>query len=82
LALGLPADGRKYEIAARMLKEMNIPRVRLLTNNPEKVRGLESNGIEVVERIAHITGIGKDNINYLKTKGKKNGTHTVITTHF
>ena len=38
LALGLPADGRKYEIAARMLKEMNIHRVRILTNNPEKVR--------------------------------------------
>ena len=73
LALGLPADGRKYEIAAQMLREMNIHRVRLLTNNPEKVRGLESNGIEVVERIAHITGIGKDNINYLKTKGKRMG---------
>ncbi len=73
LALGLPADGRKYEIAAKMLKDMGIHKVRLLTNNPGKVQGLENNGVEVVERIPHITGIGKDNVQYLKTKGERMG---------
>ena len=72
-ALGHQRDARRFDVAGDMLSAMGWSSIRLLTNNPEKVRGLESNGIEVVERIAHITGIGKDNINYLKTKGKRMG---------
>ena len=51
LALGLPADARTYGIAARMLKEAGVRKVRMMTNNPLKVRGLEENGIEVEFRL-------------------------------
>ncbi|MBJ03749.1 MAG: GTP cyclohydrolase II [Euryarchaeota archaeon] len=73
LALGLPADGREYEIAAKMLSKMGVKEVRLMTNNPEKVAGLELNGIRVAERIPHVTGIGEYNKEYLITKGNRMG---------
>lgn len=73
LALGLPADGRDYSIAAKMLLEFGITKVRLMTNNPEKIAGLENHGVQVVERLPHITGVGKDNIDYLETKGRRMG---------
>ena len=57
LALGLPADARDYEIAAKMLKKKGITRVRLMTNNPLKVNGLKDNGIAVSDRVSHISGL-------------------------
>src|ERR1700761_3060127 len=50
--LGYKADCRVYELPAAMLKQLNVPAVRLITNNPEKVQALEAAGIKVVERIA------------------------------
>ena len=73
LALGLPADGRDYEIAAKMLLEMGIDEVRLMTNNPHKINGLKRHGIGVHERVPHITGVGEKNKHYLETKGKRMG---------
>ncbi len=73
LALGLPADARDYKIAAEMLKEMKIERVRMMTNNPLKIKGLENNGIEVSKRFSHISGISANNKDYLATKKNRMG---------
>jgi len=73
LALGLPADARDYEIAARMLKKKGVTSVRLMTNNPLKVKGLSDNGIKVVDRVSHISGICESNRDYLKTKKMRMG---------
>ena len=73
LALGLPADARDYEIAATMLKKKDVTRVRLMTNNPLKVKGLRDNGIEVSDRVSHITGLCELNRDYLNTKKMRMG---------
>ena len=73
LALGLPADARDYEIAATMLKKKDVTRVRLMTNNPLKVKGLTDNGIEVSDRVSHITGLCESNRDYLNTKKMRMG---------
>ena len=51
LALGHPPDARDYAVAADILKDFNVSAVRLLTNNPQKIQGLQENGIQVVERV-------------------------------
>ena len=71
--LGLPADARDYKIATSMLKALNIPRVSLLTNNPDKVEQLSKYGIDVVEMMPLVAGIGKDNRSYLSTKVERMG---------
>ena len=68
LALGLPADARDYEIAATMLKKKDVTKIRLMTNNPLKVKGLRNNGIEVSDRVSHISGLCESNRDYLNTK--------------
>tara|TARA_B100001027_G_scaffold52523_1_gene35099 strand:- start:3118 stop:3732 length:615 start_codon:yes stop_codon:yes gene_type:complete len=73
LALGLPADAREYGMAAKMLKEAGVKKVRLMTNNPLKIQGLRNNGIHVERRIEHISGVSLENIHYLSTKGKRMG---------
>tara|TARA_B100000902_G_C27291793_1_gene907571 strand:+ start:1056 stop:1670 length:615 start_codon:yes stop_codon:yes gene_type:complete len=73
LALGLPADAREYGIAAKMLKQAGVERVRLMTNNPLKIQGLRNNGILVEKRIEHISGVSLENLQYLSTKGKRMG---------
>ena len=73
LALGLPADARTYEIAATMLKEVGVTSVRMMTNNPLKVRGLEENGIKVEFRLPHMSGVSVQNIDYLRTKNNRMG---------
>ena len=73
LALGLPADARTYGIAARMLKEAGVRKVRMMTNNPLKVRGLEENGIDVEFRLPHMSGVSVQNIDYLRTKNERMG---------
>ncbi|RMH38777.1 MAG: GTP cyclohydrolase II [Deltaproteobacteria bacterium] len=53
LALGFEADLRTYEIAAAILKDLGVRSVRLMTNNPDKVRGLEQAGVVVAEQVPH-----------------------------
>jgi 3,4-dihydroxy 2-butanone 4-phosphate synthase/GTP cyclohydrolase II len=73
LALGLPADARDYGAAAAMLKDMDVTRVRLLSNNPEKKRQLEVHGITVEELQPLVVGIGEDNYGYLEAKRDRMG---------
>ena len=73
LALNLPADGRDYGFSAFMLNQVGIDSVRLMTNNPLKINGLHENGIEVEERVEHITGRCHTNSHYLSTKADRMG---------
>jgi GTP cyclohydrolase II len=71
--LGFAADSRDYEFCAAILKKLGARRIRLLSNNPEKVRQLESAGIKVVQRVACQPRISKTSRAYLKTKRSKMG---------
>lgn len=71
--LGFDADLRDYAICKLMLKQLNVARVNLMTNNPKKRIALESLGIEVVERTPIDHGITDDNKGYIKTKTEKLG---------
>lgn len=71
--LGFAADARDYEFSAQILKKLGANRIRLLSNNPEKVRQLESAGIHVVERVPCQPRISKISRAYLKTKKRKMG---------
>ena len=73
LMLGHPADARDYTVAATMLNSLGAGQVSLLTNNPDKVEQLRSYGIDVVERIPLVVGVGDDNREYLKTKAERMG---------
>ena len=73
LMLGHPADGRDYSIAAKMLTSLGAGQVSLLTNNPDKVEQLRSYGMDVVERIPLVAGVGEDNRDYLRTKAERMG---------
>jgi GTP cyclohydrolase II len=71
--LGFGDDERDYAHAAAILRALGVTQVRLLTNNPAKVKGLESAGIEVVERVSHHMPVNPHNADYLATKRKKSG---------
>jgi len=71
--LGFADDERDYAHAAAMLRALGIDRVRLLTNNPNKLSGLEAAGIKVVERVPHHMSANPHNADYLATKRKKSG---------
>jgi len=71
--LGFEADERDYTIAAQMLTDMKVRRVRLITNNPRKIEGLEPFGIEVAERVPLIFPGTEHNRKYLSTKKSKMG---------
>jgi 3,4-dihydroxy 2-butanone 4-phosphate synthase/GTP cyclohydrolase II len=73
LALGLPADARSYTAATAILEDLGISTVRLLTNNPEKVRQLEARGIAVSERVPLVVGVSEINAAYLDTKRDRMG---------
>ena len=73
VSLGFAADARDYEFPAKILLKLGAKRIRLLSNNPEKVRQLESAGIEVVERVPCEPRISKTNRAYLQTKKRKMG---------
>jgi len=73
LKLGFPADDRSYELAATILIDQNINRIRLMTNNPHKVQSLKAHGIHVAERVPLEVVPSPENIRYLKTKTEKLG---------
>ncbi len=66
--LGFEADERTYEIAAFILKDLGISRIRLLTNNPLKIASLKKDGIEIAERISIQIEPSAPNAKYLRTK--------------
>jgi 3,4-dihydroxy 2-butanone 4-phosphate synthase / GTP cyclohydrolase II len=73
LALGLPEDARDYRVAAEMLLDLGVHRAALLTNNPAKIKGLRSHGIEVIERLPVQVEPNPFNLRYLRTKKEKLG---------
>lgn len=66
--LGFEMDERVYQPATQILKDLGISRIRLLTNNPEKVNSLTKDGIEIVDRIPLLTVPTEDNEDYLRIK--------------
>lgn len=73
LALGFESDERTYRPAAVMLRALGYTRVRLMTNNPEKLAQLARWGVEVVDRVPHIFAANGHNAAYLRTKAEKSG---------
>jgi len=73
LHLGFDPDPRDYSIAAQILADLGVERVRLLTNNPRKVQGLEKCGVQVVERLPLAVPPNDQNRRYLRTKRAKLG---------
>jgi GTP cyclohydrolase II len=73
LRLGFADDERGYGVAAAMLRALGADEVRLLTNNPGKVAGLEAAGIRVVERVAHHMPVNPHNADYIAIKKAKSG---------
>ncbi len=72
-SLGFAADARDYDFSAKILKELGATRIRLLSNNPEKVRQLENAGIRVVERVPCQPRVSKISRAYMQTKKTKLG---------
>jgi GTP cyclohydrolase II len=73
LQLGFGPDERVYQPAAEMLRQLDIGSVRLLTNNPEKVKGLAQCGVAVAERVPHVFPANDHNERYLSTKAIRFG---------
>lgn len=71
ILLGFKSDERDYYFAAKILNTLGISKIKLMTNNPDKVQAIENAGIHVVERVPLETKPVKENINYLKTKKTK-----------
>ena len=73
LKLGFKADARDYTIGAQILADLGVSKIRLLTNNPKKIEGLEKYGLEIVERVPIQIKPNKINKKYLQTKKEKLG---------
>jgi 3,4-dihydroxy 2-butanone 4-phosphate synthase/GTP cyclohydrolase II len=73
LALGFPADGRDYGAAVAILEDLGISSVRVITNNPEKLRQLGERGIIVTEQVPLVVGVGSFNERYLEAKRDRMG---------
>jgi 3,4-dihydroxy 2-butanone 4-phosphate synthase/GTP cyclohydrolase II len=71
--LGFNADLRDYGIGAQILRDLGLRKLKLLTNNPKKIIGLDGYGLEIVERVQLQPGVHADNIAYLTTKRDKLG---------
>ncbi len=73
LALGFPMDLREYGLGAQILVDLGLKTIRLLTNNPKKVVGLEGYGLEIVEQLPIRVKANRHNAKYLRTKREKLG---------
>ena len=73
MRLGFQSDERRFGIASEILKHLGFSKIRLLTNNPDKMAGLAAEGIEVVERVPHSFPSNAHNAGYLKVKARKSG---------
>ena len=73
IKLGFKADLRDYGIGAQILVDLGVRKMRLMTNNPKKIVGLEGYGLKVVERVPMESKPNEKNIKYLKTKKNKLG---------
>ncbi len=73
LRLGFADDLRNYDLCAQMLKDLGVPRIRLITNNPRKIKGLDEHGIEIVETVPIQLPTGEFNKRYMETKKEKLG---------
>ncbi|GIM48275.1 riboflavin biosynthesis protein RibBA [Collibacillus ludicampi] len=71
--LGFPADLRDYGIGAQILRDLGVGKMKLMTNNPRKIRGLDGHGLEVVERVPIQVESNESNVKYLLTKKSKLG---------
>jgi GTP cyclohydrolase II len=78
LQLGFDSDERNYQSAVAMLRLLGVSRVKLMTNNPTKVKALAAWGVDVTERVSHAYPANSHNEHYLKTKVKKSG-HLIST---
>ena len=72
-SLGFAADAREYDFPAKILKKLGAKRIRLLSNNPDKVQQLEAAGIRVVERVPCQPHVSKISRAYMQTKKRKMG---------
>lgn len=73
IALGFPADGRDYGAAVAILEDLGISEVRVITNNPEKLRQLGERGITILDRVPLVVGVGEYNEAYLEAKRDRMG---------
>ncbi|MFP7834097.1 3,4-dihydroxy-2-butanone-4-phosphate synthase [Marisediminicola sp. LYQ134] len=73
LALGFPADGRDYGAAVAILEDLRLSSVRVITNNPDKVKQLVDRGITVIDQVPLVVGVGGVNEAYLSTKRDRMG---------
>jgi len=73
LKLGLPADKREYGIGSQILNDLGVREMRIITNNPRKIAGLEGYGLKLLGRVPLITDLHEDNAGYLRVKKEKLG---------
>jgi 3,4-dihydroxy 2-butanone 4-phosphate synthase/GTP cyclohydrolase II len=71
--LGFAPDLRNYGIGAQILRDLGLSSIRVMTNNPRKLVGLEGYGLEIVERVPLVASPTQDNRDYLRTKRDKLG---------